>query len=234
MQRLASLADNFDTTDSGYVSVSLFISVLAWLLALVALSRAAIAAPWQQLQTPRFQHLFFASCLLVWCLWLMRAEVIEPLPLHFLGMTTLTLMFEWPLALIAAAVVSVGVRVAGVEGWDTLPLSFLTHGALPVWLTWSAFRFSQRRLPPNLFIYVFVCGFFSAGAGIVAGVLLYGGVLLASGSVAAEQVSEQYLIMAPLYGFPEAFINGMVMTALVVYRPEWVTTFDYAVYIDGK
>ena len=124
------------------------------------LVRATRTAPLHRLKEPAFQHLYFASCLLVWCLWLMRVEIVEPLPLHFLGMTTLTLMFGWPLALIAAAVVSLGVCLAGVASWALLPLSFLTHGAVPIALTWMAFRFSQRRLPSNLFVYVLVCAFF--------------------------------------------------------------------------
>lgn len=214
--------------------MSPLIAVFVWSIALVVLSRAVLAAPWQKLSEGAFQHLYFAACLVVWCLWLMRAEVIEPLPLHFLGMTTLTLMFGWPLALVAAAVVAVGVRLVGVESWSTASLSFLTHGVIPAALTWVAFRFSQKRLPLNLFVYIFVCGFFPAGAGIVAGLLVYGSVLMTSGSVATEQVTEQYLLIAPLYGFPEAFINGMIMTALVVYRPEWVMTFDDSKYIKGK
>ena len=66
------------------------------------------------------------------------------------------------------------------------------------------------------------------------GLLVYGTALMVSGWAEMQHVAEQYLIMAPLYGFPEAFINGMIITALVVYRQEWVMTFDYSRYVDGK
>ncbi|MEN9460235.1 MAG: hypothetical protein RIS84_255, partial [Pseudomonadota bacterium] len=34
--------------------------------------------------------------------------------------------------------------------------------------------------------------------------------------------------------FPEAFLNGMVMTILVVFRPEWVSSFSDKHYLKGK
>ena len=32
--------------------------------------------------------------------------------------------------------------------------------------------------------------------------------------------------------FPEGFLNGMLMTILVVYRPEWVSSFDDREYLN--
>jgi uncharacterized membrane protein len=32
----------------------------------------------------------------------------------------------------------------------------------------------------------------------------------------------------------EAFTSGALITVLVVYRPQWVTTFDDRRYLDGK
>lgn len=38
----------------------------------------------------------------------------------------------------------------------------------------------------------------------------------------------------PLVMFPEVFVNGGLMTLLVVYRPEWVSSFLEWHYLEGK
>ncbi len=37
----------------------------------------------------------------------------------------------------------------------------------------------------------------------------------------------------PLMMLPEAMLSGMLMTGLVVFRPEWVATYSDARYVDG-
>jgi len=40
-----------------------------------------------------------------------------------------------------------------------------------------------------------------------------------------------YLPFLPLISLPEAIINGMLVAVFVVYRPNWVTSFDDAMYL---
>ena len=49
-----------------------------------------------------------------------------------------------------------------------------------------------------------------------------------------EQLIEESLQYIPLFMFPEAFVTGMLISIFVVYRPNWVTTFDDERYIKGK
>ena len=37
-----------------------------------------------------------------------------------------------------------------------------------------------------------------------------------------DTVIDNYMLLIPLILFPEGFINGVTMTLLVVYKPEWV------------
>lgn len=39
--------------------------------------------------------------------------------------------------------------------------------------------------------------------------------------------------MVLLVAFPEAFLNGMAVTALVVFKPEWLETFNYSRYLQA-
>jgi uncharacterized membrane protein len=34
--------------------------------------------------------------------------------------------------------------------------------------------------------------------------------------------------------FPEGMLNGWIMTVLVAFRPDWVSSFDDRLYIHGK
>ena len=49
-----------------------------------------------------------------------------------------------------------------------------------------------------------------------------------------EQLVEESLQYLPLFMFPEAFVTGMLITIFVVYRPDWVATFDDERYLRGK
>jgi len=57
------------------------------------------------------------------------------------------------------------------------------------------------------------------------------GILAASGSLDAAHVGPEYFAVLPLMSFGEAFVNGMVMAMTVVYRPQWVMSFDDRLYL---
>jgi len=39
-----------------------------------------------------------------------------------------------------------------------------------------------------------------------------------------------YLVVLGLMGFAEAYVDGLLMSATVVYKPDWVATFDDRLY----
>ncbi len=57
--------------------------------------------------------------------------------------------------------------------------------------------------------------------------------LLVSNQVSFSQIRETYLPIAPLMMFPEAFINGFIVTVFVVFKPGWIPSFDDEVYLKG-
>jgi uncharacterized membrane protein len=105
---------------------------------------------------------------------------------------------------------------------------------VPVATSWAMLRLAQRFLPSHLFVYIFVNGFFGAAAAVMAlggaaVVLLFG-----AGVYGAEYLLSEYLPYFLLLAFSEAWISGMAITLMVVYRPEWVSTFDDARYLLNK
>jgi uncharacterized membrane protein len=48
-----------------------------------------------------------------------------------------------------------------------------------------------------------------------------------------DELSDSALMIIPML-FPEAFINGALMTLLIVYYPEWVSSFNDDRYLKNK
>jgi uncharacterized membrane protein len=176
--------------------------------------------------------LLFGASLAVMLLWLIRAGVTPGLGVHMLGMTVLTLLLGWRLAIVGALAALVGSAVMGVESWDTLGLSGMLLVAVPVAVTYAIWRLLDRFLPSNLFIYILGCGFFGAGLAAAVARLAVAGVLLASGGAKAPVILSEYLPISLLILFPESFINGLIVAAFAAYRPEWLATLDAGRYLD--
>ncbi len=207
---------------------------LSWAMLLVCLFVVLRHAPWELLRKNRLEPVWVAGAGCVGIAWSMQAGIHPGLELHLLGVTALTLLFGPHLAVAGALLALTGVTVLGLYEWPAFAANGLLLAVLPaavsVWVGRSVFRL----LPHNLFVYVFLSGFFGAMLAIAVVMLASASLLLAVGSHPAAVISRDYLAMMPLMMFPEGFITGMLITMLVVYRPDWVRTFDDRFYIDGK
>ena len=70
-------------------------------VAIPVLAAALLRSPWRALAHDSAQHVFFGACVAMLMLWTMQVDFGSGLTLHLLGITTVTLMFGWPLALVA-------------------------------------------------------------------------------------------------------------------------------------
>jgi uncharacterized membrane protein len=174
---------------------------------------------------PQRQHLFFASLLGLVLLWRLEAGVAPGLGFHFLAVTTLVLMFGWSLAVIGASLVEIAV-IWGVEGGvEALALNVLLIVLLPATISALVYRLVMRYLPHDPFVYMFVCGFFGGVLAAAATMFLRVGILAFGETYSYARMAAEYLPFLPLYAFPEGVINGMIITVMVVLRPEWLRTF---------
>lgn len=187
--------------------------------------------PWHRFRDSGFQHVFLGACVAVYFIWQLRAGILPAVPIHLLCLTTLTLMFGVPLAVIAAGILTTAICVTGLAVWQSWPVSFLALGAVPILVTWLALRASQRYLPPNPFIFIFIVAFFGAAAAMLAAITVNSLLLVGSDQVSFSQLQHGYLTILPLMMFPEAFINGLLVTGLVVFKPGWIVSFDDDVYL---
>jgi uncharacterized membrane protein len=49
-----------------------------------------------------------------------------------------------------------------------------------------------------------------------------------------EDIAERYLPFIPMMIFAEGFFTGMLATSMVLFRPEWIGSFDDRRYLSGK
>lgn len=213
---------------------------LSWIigsfaLALLVLFQAVRTAPWHKVKgDSHAQHVFFGVTLAVALLWYGSASIGDGLTFHFLMMTTVTLLFGWQFAVLSALLALVVLSAFGQTGWDAIALNWLLMGVVPALITWWILLAAYRWLPHHFFVYVFLNAFLAGGIGTFVALVLTGLALMGAEVQTVEKVNHSFMPYIPLLAAPEAFLNGFVMAFLVMFKPEWISTFTDEHYLKGK
>lgn len=208
--------------------------IWGWLIYGTLLLYAIYRAPWVELFSDgRRQHLLFGTILVLCALWLLRRDFPSGLSFHFIGMTAVTLLLDWPLAILAGFIAQLALLTLGKQELSVLGSNGLLLIILPVLTAHCCAKSIERLQPRNLFMYIFFSGFFPAA--LTAAFCIIGGALLLWGNGIYEfpPELEDFFGMLLLVAFPEAFINGVAVTAFVVFKPEWLETFNYSRYLQA-
>jgi uncharacterized membrane protein len=196
---------------------------LAWFLGIVLLI-ALLKAPWRALMArqERMTALGVALATLP-LLWSMSPPLPGGVHLHLLGMTTVTLVFGWQLALLTGLLAGLVLVFVGNWALPALPVNYLLTTAVPVLVSAAILGAANRLRRTNLFVYMLGIGFFGSIAAI--------GVTLALGNWLLDLGLDHALVF--LLTFPEGFVNGALISALTVFYPDLVRTYDDERYL-GK
>jgi uncharacterized membrane protein len=208
-------------------------------LALIAFAAVLVAIlkqiSWSEfVSNKKRQHLVFGSTASLFVLWIFRAGIYEGLDVHFLWLTAITLTLGFRYAVLTATVALIGMTAIGKSDIAMFGVSGLFGIAIPVAVSYLVFMVAFHKLPRHVFIYIFICAFFPGAAMIALKMGLLGGYFVADGLHSWEVVKDNYLVLIPLLLFPEGMLNGMTMTLLVIYKPDWIYTFHDKFYIDNK
>ncbi len=199
---------------------------MIWLLVILAsvisLDKRALSG---LLSSPARQTGVFSSAALLSVLWSVKAGILPGLDIHILGLTAVSLILGWRLATLSALLAAMLLYVMGSVAFEQLDTFILLTGLLPVWLSYGIFVLSYNYLPRHFFVYIFVCSFLAAGLVAASHILSTGLYYVFDGAYSLDQVVDNYLYFVFLIWFPEAMLNGMIMTLLITYRPHWVKTF---------
>jgi uncharacterized membrane protein len=209
-----------------------WISQLLWLIFLLTCATAAWSADWGALRRVNVRsHLFFGGIMACLILWLISVRVIDGLWIHFLGVTSLTLLLGWRFAMLAGGLAIIIHTLFIGQPLAAVAPAWLLTVAVPATVSrWLVYRLRKFR-SDNLFIYLLGAGFLGGLLSMLLAACFALALLWVSGQhdwvmLALENWPLIFLLM-----FPEGFINGMIVTTLTVFHPELLKTFDEQHYL---
>ena len=193
-----------------------------------------LTAPWRRLLDGHQLNAVLGAAVILSLLWSLNAGVHPGLNLHLVGAMATCLIFGPQLALVVLALALAGITLNGSTEWAAYPLNLLVMAIVPLAVSTLYFRIVERWLPKHFFVYVFVNAFIGAALVVIVQGVVASLMLVAAGAYPADLLLSEYLPFFLLLGFSEAWLTGMALTVLVIYRPEWVATFDDRSYLLNK
>ena len=217
----------FHSLSTSLVGVSLALAALALVL-------AWRHAGWARLKQPTAFYGWLGATTLLAATWLFSVKVQPDFILYFLGTPLVTLMFGPGLAIVSVAI-ALGFYIYTIDGqWANLGLNLLLTGVLPALVSHGVLLISQRHLPRNYFVFLFVGGFFgglmSVTSVMVVSVLLHAVV----GFYDASYLLGDVLPSALLLAWGEALTLGMMTSMITIYAPALMLSFDDKSYLARK
>lgn len=206
-----------------------------WLFTAVVFVLVLIAAlrsvDWRDFRNDNaVQHSFFGAAVALGFVWQLRAGISPGLAIHVFGMTVITLMLGWALAVLSGLLALVITVITGREPLIMFAANGMITVMVPALVSHAIMLWERRRNFRNFFAYIFFCGFFGAGIAVaVAGVAMCL-MLWTSGAYRFDELVHDYLRYLPLFMIPEGFINGAFVTGLMVFHPDRLSTLDQRRY----
>lgn len=207
-------------------------------LALLLLLLPALPATWRACGR---QHAAVAVAILILALWWsLRAQIgggqIGGMSYHLMGLALLTLMLGPAAALWLGSIMMMAATWV-FHGADHLPvvgLNVWCSVVPPVLVSYALLRLSRRFLPPNVFVYIFINGFFAAALGIMLAGLCITGALAWSGTFADEALRHSALPMFLFIAWGEAFLTGLLSAVFIILLPQLMVTFSDKRYLQRQ
>jgi uncharacterized membrane protein len=207
---------------------------LSWAALLLVLAWAIWRVKWERIADWGFGRVWHGAIAFVVLLWSLKASLRDGFTFHLLGIVATFLALGLPLAITSAvlslfvlAIIQQAAFVNIAPTFFILVAPALAVGRLVLW-------FVEARLPPHMFVYLFGAAF--AGAGLSVAVVVPISLLTWSqfSDRSFFRVMGDYLPIAIQLGFAEAVLTGMLITIGVVYKPQWISTFDDARYLFAR
>jgi len=212
----------------------LWLLLLTSVISVLILLVAVVKAPWKLvINNTERQHLVFGASILLGVFALMRVETLEALTFHPLVMTAVTLMIGWHFSILAGAITQLVLLAAGVDGWGMLGANFLVTAIIPATVSYGMLKVSQRITLRNLFVFLLGVGFLGAALSSVAVVITTLTLLfMADYALSISQIANDAPLLLLLI-FPEGFLNGTIVTAVTVFKPHLMMTFNEEFYLNN-
>ena len=205
--------------------------IITLLLFLVILVHALRSIDWQAFRKDNsLQHSFFGAAVVLGFVWQLRAGISPGLAIHVFGITVITLMLGWALAVLAGLLALIITVITGREPLMMFAANGLITVMVPAIVSHGIMLWERRRDFRNFFAYIFFCGFFGAGIAVAAAGIVMCLMLWTSGVYTFDELVHEYIRYLPLFMIPEGFVNGSFVTGLMVFHPDRLTTLDQRRY----
>lgn len=213
-----------------------------WVLAACVLGMACTSGGLRALTAPARLNAALGSALMLVLLWALQARVNGPVEVQMAGVGMVVLMFGLRGALILLAGATTLSGFAMAAGVGLLPMSagfepghaatqYVLGCAVPAVLMRGVTAALQRWLPNHLFVYLLGHGFFASGLAAAAGLTVTAFWLDAMQVIPSNQLYNEILPTVLLLASGEAFLTGGLTAIFVVYRPQWMLSFEDARYL---
>ena len=216
------MTENLLSTGQWLVTAVLFLLILA---------AAARTVDWGAFRRDNaLQHSFFGAAVALGFLWQLRAGISPGLAIHVFGITVITLMLGWALAVFSGLLALVITVITGREPVIMFAANGLVTVMVPALVSHGIMVWERRRNFRNFFAYIFFCGFFGAGLAVAAAGIAMCLMLWSGGVYTFDELIHEYIRYLPLIMLPEGFVNGTFVTGLMVFHPDRLTTLDQRRY----
>ena len=212
------MTDNLLSGSQWLVTAVLFVLILI---------QAARAVDWRAFRKDdALQHSFYGAAVALGFLWQLRAGISPGLAIHIFGMTVITLMLGWGLAVFSGLLALVLPVVTGREPLLMFAANGLVTVMVPALVSHGIMLWERHRNFRNFFAYIFFCGFFGAALAVASAGLVMCLMLWSGGVYTLDVLVDEYIRYLPLFMLPEGFVNGTFVTGLMVFHPDRLTTLD--------
>lgn len=197
---------------------------------------------WMTAGKPKFPDgvKILACLVMITLFWTIHAKMghgqQEGMIFHLLGATLLTLMlgFPWALAFFTFMATCFAAIFQGSNEVAAAGLTVMVTGLPAMIITDISLKLAKRFLPHDLFVFIFVNGFFTAALGMItAGFCLV--LFLAQAKVFDSHTL--WSVTFPIFillMWSEAFITGLLTSIMVAFAPQLLTEFTDEMYIQRK
>lgn len=210
-------------------ALPLTLATAGWIVTITAIAWALLRARRECRERPLQQHAWLGAIVAVALLWSLPVQAPAGPGVGLLGSALFALLFGRALAMLGLTAAAALTTLLAGGSWLELGAACVMLALLPAWLATALQRRIEHWLPHNLFVFIIGNGLFVTLATTIA-VSLTTQALFALMQPMQHMPADR-LAFALLLAWGEALLSGMLFSALVIFAPHAVRTYDVDLYL---
>jgi uncharacterized membrane protein len=209
-------------------------ALLAWVILAPALWLALRAARGRFFPGAFVENAWLGGAVCVALLWLFEVKVGNGPRFGMLGCGLYALVFGRSRGMLGLMLALILHTALNHGAWRNLGLNGVLFAVLPAMIAGTVQQCIELRLPRNLFVFIIGNGMFATLAATVVTSLLLMATALVTGASPPVAVLGDYVGAAMLLAWSESIVSGMLFSALVIFLPAIVLTYQRDRYLPAR